>query len=224
MKKITIINVVLVSPGARILRLALFATGWSRLLSRGSARQFLSAGTNDNIAHLKGITPYSRLCLARVTFPLYVEVDEIYISAPPRVTPPLQEYIPSQTRRQSYSRRDQQCWALAKVRTKAQILQAFPFPRGEVYVPPPLPSPTVHPQKTEATGVPRPPPRPGAPLRTNAIAACAETLFFDLSPPYKLPVKVAAHFQLVWGVLGGVRPSQCTQRRGACCPFHRVRP
>lgn len=121
-------------------------------------------GAKDNIAHL---LDHSHFELMRhdVTFPLYVEVDEIYNLACPAL-PIHYQYDPVQTTKASVHSAINML-GLAK-RTKARILLAS---TGEVYG-----DPEVHPQQESYWG------------RVNPIGLhscydegkrCADTLFFD---------------------------------------------
>jgi UDP-glucuronate decarboxylase len=136
-------------------------------------------GTKDNIAHL---LDSHRLELMRhdVTFPLYVEVDEIYNLACP-AAPVHYQFDPVQTTKTSVHGAINML-GLAK-RLRAAILQAS---TSEVYG-----DPEVHPQPEEYWG------------RVNPIGVrscydegkrCAETLFFDYRRQHKLSIKVARIF------------------------------
>jgi UDP-glucuronate decarboxylase len=115
-----------------------------------------------------------------VTFPLYVEVDEIYNLACP-ASPIHYQYDPVQTTKTSVHGAINML-GLAK-RVKAKILQAS---TSEVYG-----DPTVHPQPEEYWGHVNP-------LGTRACydegKRCAETLFFDYYRQHKLRVKIARIF------------------------------
>ncbi len=136
-------------------------------------------GTKDNIAHL---LDYSHFELMRhdVTFPLYVEVDEIYNLACP-ASPIHYQFDPVQTTKTSVHGAINML-GLAK-RVKAKIFQAS---TSEVYG-----DPEMHPQREEYWG------------RVNPIGIrscydegkrCAETLFFDYHRQHKLRIKVARLF------------------------------
>jgi len=136
-------------------------------------------GTKDNIAHL---LPNPRFELMRhdVTFPLYVEVDEIYNLACP-ASPIHYQFDPVQTTKTSVHGAINML-GLAK-RVKAKILQAS---TSEVYG-----DPEVHPQVESYWG------------RVNPIGLrscydegkrCAETLFFDYHRQHRLRIKVARIF------------------------------
>jgi len=115
-----------------------------------------------------------------VTFPLYVEVDEIYNLACP-ASPIHYQFDPVQTTKTSVHGAINML-GLAK-RVKAKILQAS---TSEVYG-----DPTVHPQPEEYWGHVNP-------LGTRACydegKRCAETLFFDYYRQHKLRVKIARIF------------------------------
>jgi len=153
-----------------------------RLLSDGHdvlcADNFFT-GTKDNIAHLLGNTNFE-LLRHDVTFPLYVEVDEIYNLACP-ASPIHYQFDPVQTTKTSVHGAINML-GLAK-RVKAKILQAS---TSEVYG-----DPDVHPQPEEYWG------------RVNPIGRrscydegkrCAETLFFDYHRQHGLRIKVARIF------------------------------
>ena len=136
-------------------------------------------GTKDNIAHLLDY-PHFELMRHDVTFPLYVEVDEIYSLACP-ASPIHYQFDPVQTTKTSVHGAINML-GLAK-RVKAKILQAS---TSEVYG-----DPEMHPQREEYWG------------RVNPIGIrscydegkrCAETLFFDYHRQHKLRIKVARIF------------------------------
>ncbi len=136
-------------------------------------------GTKNNIAHL---LPNPRFELLRhdVTFPLFVEVDEIYNLACP-ASPVHYQHDPVQTTKTSVHGAINML-GLAK-RLRCKILQAS---TSEVYG-----DPEVHPQSETYWG------------RVNPIGPrscydegkrCAETLFFDYHRQHKLRIKVARIF------------------------------
>jgi UDP-glucuronate decarboxylase len=176
--KITNRKRVLVTGGAGFLGSHLC----ERLLSGGCdvlcADNFYS-GTKDNIAHLVG-NPHFELIRHDVTFPLYVEVDEIYNLACP-ASPVHYQWDPVQTTKTSVHGAINML-GLAK-RTKARILQAS---TSEVYG-----DPTVHPQKEDYWGNVNP-----IGLRScyDEGKRCAETLFFDYRRQHGLRIKVARIF------------------------------
>ena len=136
-------------------------------------------GTKENIAHLAG-NPYFELLRHDITFPLYVEVDQIYNLACP-ASPIHYQFDPVQTTKTSVHGSINML-GLAK-RVKARILQAS---TSEVYG-----DPEVHPQTEDYAG------------RVNPIGPrscydegkrCAETLFFDYYRQHKVDIKVARIF------------------------------
>jgi len=178
MKKITNHKRVLVTGGAGFLG----SHVCDRLVADGCdvlcADNFFS-GTKDNIAHLIG-NPRFELLRHDVTFPLYVEVDEIYNLACP-ASPIHYQYDSVQTTKTSVHGAINML-GLAK-RTKAKILQAS---TSEVYG-----DPTVHPQTEDYWGHVNP-----VGLRScyDEGKRCAETLFFDYRRQHKLRIKVARIF------------------------------
>jgi UDP-glucuronate decarboxylase len=136
-------------------------------------------GTKDNIAHLIG-SPHFELMRHDVTFPLYVEVDEIYNLACP-AAPIHYQYDPVQTTKTSVHGAIN-VLGLAK-RVKAKILQAS---TSEVYG-----DPQVHPQTEAYWGHVNP---VGLRACYDEGKRCAETLFFDYHRQHKLRVKVARIF------------------------------
>ena len=178
MKKITNHKRVLVTGGAGFLG----SHVCDRLVADGCdvlcVDNFFS-GTKDNIAHLIG-NPRFELLRHDVTFPLYVEVDEIYNLACP-ASPVHYQYDPVQTTKTSVHGAINML-GLAK-RTKAKILQAS---TSEVYG-----DPIVHPQTEAYWGHVNP-----IGLRScyDEGKRCAETLFFDYRRQHKLRIKVARIF------------------------------
>lgn len=153
-----------------------------RLLAQGSdvlcVDNFYS-GTKDNVAHLLS-NPHFELMRHDVTFPLYVEVDEIYNLACP-ASPVHYQRDPVQTTKTSVHGAIN-VLGLAK-RTKARIFQAS---TSEVYG-----DPELHPQPESYWG------------RVNPIGVrscydegkrCAETLFFDYHRQHGVEIKVARIF------------------------------
>jgi UDP-glucuronate decarboxylase len=136
-------------------------------------------GTKDHVRDLFG-NPHFELLRHDVTFPLYVEVDEIYNLACP-ASPIHYQFDPVQTTKTSVHGAINML-GLAK-RVKAKILQAS---TSEVYG-----DPTVHPQREDYWG------------NVNSIGVrscydegkrCAETLFFDYWRQHRLRIKVARIF------------------------------
>jgi UDP-glucuronate decarboxylase len=136
-------------------------------------------GTRQNVRHL---LDHSRFELMRhdVTFPLYVEVDEIYNLACP-ASPVHYQHDPVQTTKTSVHGAINML-GLAK-RVKARIFQAS---TSEVYG-----DPQVHPQPESYWGHVNP-----VGLRScyDEGKRCAETLFFDYHRQHKLRIKVARIF------------------------------
>jgi UDP-glucuronate decarboxylase len=136
-------------------------------------------GTKRNILHLLD-DPYFELVRHDITFPLYLEVDEIYNLACP-ASPIHYQNDPVQTTKVNVHGSINML-GLAK-RTKAKILQAS---TSEVYG-----NPTVHPQTEEYWG------------NVNCVGIrscydegkrCAETLFFDYYRQHKLNIRVVRIF------------------------------
>jgi len=136
-------------------------------------------GSRDNILELID-QPHFELLRHDVTFPLYVEVDEIYNLACP-ASPIHYQMDPVQTTKTSVHGAINML-GLAK-RTKAKILQAS---TSEVYG-----DPEVHPQGENYLG------------NVNTIGPracydegkrCAETLFFDYHRQYNVKIRVARIF------------------------------
>ncbi len=153
-----------------------------RLLARGDEVLCVDnfyTGTRNNIRHLLS-NPGFELLRHDVTFPLYVEVDEIYNLACP-ASPVHYQHDPVQTTKTSVMGAINML-GLAK-RLRAKILQAS---TSEVYG-----DPLVHPQPEHYWG------------HVNSIGPracydegkrCAETLFFDYHRQHRLRVKVARIF------------------------------
>ena len=153
-----------------------------RLLSEGNdvlcVDNFFT-GTRENVGHLVD-HPRFELMRHDVTFPLYVEVDEIYNLACP-ASPIHYQFDPVQTTKTSVHGAINML-GLAK-RTQATILQAS---TSEVYG-----DPEIHPQTEDYWG------------RVNPIGPrscydegkrCAETLFFDYHRQHNLAIKVVRIF------------------------------
>ena len=136
-------------------------------------------GRRENVSHLQG-HPRFELLRHDVTFPLYVEVGQIYNLACP-ASPVHYQFDPVQTTKTSVHGAINML-GLAK-RVRARILQAS---TSEVYG-----DPEVHPQPEEYWG------------RVNPIGVrscydegkrCAETLFFDYWRQHALKIKVVRIF------------------------------
>lgn len=136
-------------------------------------------GTKRNIVHLLE-NPYFELIRHDITFPLYLEVDEIYNLACP-ASPIHYQNDPVQTTKVNVHGSINML-GLAK-RLKAKILQAS---TSEVYG-----DPTVHPQTEDYWG------------NVNCIGIrscydegkrCAETLFFDYHRQHNINIRVVRIF------------------------------
>ena len=136
-------------------------------------------GTKDNIHHLLG-HPYFELMRHDITFPLYVEVDEIYNLACP-ASPIHYQFDPVQTTKTSVHGAIN-VLGLAK-RVKAKVLQAS---TSEVYG-----DPKVHPQTEDYWGHVNP---LGIRACYDEGKRCAETLFFDYHRQHHLRIKVPRIF------------------------------
>jgi UDP-glucuronate decarboxylase len=136
-------------------------------------------GTRENIVHLLG-HPHFELMRHDVTFPLYVEVDEIYNLACP-ASPIHYQFDPVQTTKTSVHGAINML-GLAK-RTRARILQAS---TSEVYG-----DPEVHPQVESYWGKVNP---IGPRACYDEGKRCAETLFFDYHRQHHLQIMVARIF------------------------------
>ena len=136
-------------------------------------------GQKRNIEHLIG-NPYFELIRHDVTFPYYVEIDQIYNFACP-ASPLHYQHDPVQTTKTSVHGAINML-GLAK-RTKARILQAS---TSEVYG-----DPTVHPQIESYWGNVNP-----IGLRScyDEGKRCAETLFFDYYRQNQVEIKVIRIF------------------------------
>jgi UDP-glucuronate decarboxylase len=139
----------------------------------------LYTGTRRNVLHL---LKHDRFELMRhdVTFPLYVEVDQIYNLACP-ASPIHYQFDPVQTTKTSVHGAINML-GLAK-RLKATILQAS---TSEVYG-----DPKVHPQREDYWGNVNP---IGARSCYDEGKRCAETLFFDYHRQHRVRIKVARIF------------------------------
>lgn len=139
----------------------------------------LFTGSRRNIAHLHN-HPNFELMRHDVTFPLYVEVDEIYNLACP-ASPVHYQRDPVQTTKTSVHGAINML-GLAK-RLKCKIFQAS---TSEVYG-----NPKVHPQTEDYWGNVNP---VGPRACYDEGKRCAETLFFDYHKQHGLEIKVARIF------------------------------
>ena len=149
------------------------------MVPTSSASTTSSPVPKRNIAHLIGEKRFE-LMRHDVTFPLYVEVDEIYNFACP-ASPVHYQYDPVQTTKTSVHGAINML-GLAK-RLRAKILQAS---TSEVYG-----DPTVHPQTEDYWGHVNP---IGPRSCYDEGKRCAETLFFDYRRQNALRIKVARIF------------------------------
>ncbi len=136
-------------------------------------------GRKANIAHLAD-SPYFELMRHDVTFPFYVEVDEIYNLACP-ASPVHYQFDPVQTTKTSVHGAIN-VLGLAK-RVKAKVFQAS---TSEVYG-----DPSVHPQPESYWGNVNP---IGIRSCYDEGKRCAETLFFDYHRQNNVRIKVARIF------------------------------
>ena len=136
-------------------------------------------GRKENIGHLLP-NPNFEAMRRDVTFPLYVEVDEIYNLACP-ASPVHYQFDPVQTTKTSVIGAINML-GLAK-RVQARILQAS---TSEVYG-----DPTVHPQDEEYRGNVNP---LGPRACYDEGKRCAETLFFDYWRQHRVKVRVVRIF------------------------------
>jgi UDP-glucuronate decarboxylase len=136
-------------------------------------------GTRENVAHLLGRSNFE-LMRHDVTFPLYVEVDEIYNLACP-ASPVHYQYDPVRTTKTSVHGAINML-GLAK-RVRAKIFQAS---TSEVYG-----DARVHPQKEDYWGHVNP---IGPRSCYDEGKRCAETLFVDYRRQYGLEVRIARIF------------------------------
>lgn len=169
---------VLVTGGAGFLGSHLCA----RLLNDGHEVMCVDnffTGTKDNILHLQD-NPLFEIIRHDVTFPLYVEVDEIYNLACP-ASPIHYQHDPVQTTKTSVHGAINML-GLAK-RVNAKIFQAS---TSEVYG-----DPEIHPQPESYWGNVNP---IGFRSCYDEGKRCAETLFFDYHRQHNLRIKVARIF------------------------------
>jgi UDP-glucuronate decarboxylase len=153
-----------------------------RLLSDGNEVLCVDnffTGSRRNIEHLLG-NPLFELMRHDITFPLYVEVDQIYNLACP-ASPVHYQFDPVQTTKTSVMGSINML-GLAK-RTKARILQAS---TSEVYG-----DPQVHPQTEQYWGHVNP---IGPRSCYDEGKRCAETLFFDYHRQHGMETRVVRIF------------------------------
>ena len=153
-----------------------------RLMNRGAdviCVDNLYSGTKDNIVYLFS-NPHFEFIRHGVTFPLYVEVDEIYNLACP-ASPIHYQRDPVQTTKTSVHGAINML-GLAK-RTRAKILQAS---TSEVYG-----DPEMHPQEESYWGHVNP---IGVRACYDEGKRCAETLFFDYHRQHGVDIKVVRIF------------------------------
>src|SRR5271169_693521 len=153
-----------------------------RLLDRGHDVLCLDnffSSSRHNVAHLL-TNPRMELMRHDVTFPLFVEVDEIFNLACP-ASPVHYQFDPTQTTKTSVIGAINML-GLAK-RLKVKILQAS---TSEVYG-----DPNVHPQPEEYWGNVNP---IGMRSCYDEGKRCAETLFFDYRRQHNMPIKVVRIF------------------------------
>lgn len=136
-------------------------------------------GSKTNISHLLA-NPRFELLRHDITFPIYLEVDEIYNLACP-ASPIHYQFDPVQTTKTSVHG-SINVLGLAK-RVKAKILQAS---TSEVYG-----DPEIHPQKEDYWGRVNP---VGHRACYDEGKRCAETLFFDYHRQHRVLIKVARIF------------------------------
>ena len=169
----------------------ILVTGGSGFLGSHLCERLLRAGANviclDNFfsgarSNIEHLLDNKRFELVRhdVTFPYYVEVDQIYNLACP-ASPIHYQRDPVQTTKTSVHGAINML-GLAK-RVKAKILQAS---TSEVYG-----DPNVHPQTEDYWGNVNP---IGPRSCYDEGKRCAETLFFDYHRQHKMPIKVARIF------------------------------
>jgi UDP-glucuronate decarboxylase len=154
----------------------------TRLLQRGDEVLCVDnfyTGTRRNVHQLLS-NPRFELMRHDITFPLFVEVDEIFNLACP-ASPVHYQFDPVQTTKVSVHGAIHML-GLAK-RVKAKILQAS---TSEVYG-----DPTVHPQSEGYWGHVNP---IGPRSCYDEGKRCAETLFFDYRRQHNMPIKVARIF------------------------------
>nr|WP_298414797.1 UDP-glucuronic acid decarboxylase family protein [uncultured Halomonas sp.] len=139
----------------------------------------LFTGRKENIAHLLN-NPYFEFMRHDITFPLFVEVDQIYNLACP-ASPTHYQFDPVQTTKTSVHGAINML-GLAK-RTKARILQAS---TSEVYG-----DPEIHPQPETYWGKVNP---VGVRSCYDEGKRCAETLFSDYHRQHNVDIRIARIF------------------------------
>jgi len=174
-----------------MLRKRVMVTGGAGFLGSHLCERLLNNGANlicvdnfftgrkENISHLIG-NPYFELLRHDVTFPLFVEVDEIYNLACP-ASPIHYQRDPVQTTKTSVHGAINML-GLAK-RLKIKILQAS---TSEVYG-----DPNIHPQPESYWGNVNP---VGVRSCYDEGKRCAETLFFDYYRQHRVQIRVARIF------------------------------
>lgn len=178
MRNYNSIKRILVTGGAGFLGSHLI----DRLLDRGDmiiCVDNLFTGTKSNIEHLQ-THPRFEFIRHDVTFPLYVEVDQIYNLACP-ASPIHYQHDPVQTIKTSVQGAINML-GLAK-RLNARIFQAS---TSEVYG-----DPLIHPQEESYWGNVNP---IGVRSCYDEGKRCAETLFFDYHRQHRLDIRVARIF------------------------------
>lgn len=136
-------------------------------------------GNKENIYHLMN-NPRFEFMRHDITFPLYVEADEIYNMACP-ASPIHYQFDPVQTTKTSVHGAINML-GLAK-RVKAKIMQAS---TSEIYG-----DPTIHPQQESYWGNVNP---IGRRACYDEGKRCAETLYFDYYRQHNVPIKIARIF------------------------------
>ena len=175
----------------------------ARLLDEGHEVLVVDNYYSGSRSNLADLLSHPRLEMMRhdVTFPLYVEVDEIYHLACP-ASPVFYQRDPVQTTKTSVVGSINML-GLAK-RTKAEILLSS---TSEVYG-----DPEVHPQEESYWGHVNP---IGIRSCYDEGKRCAETLFFDYRRQHDMPIKVARIFN-TYG------PRHAARRRPGGLQLHRV--